>query len=172
MVEGLVHKLLNTKDKTYWPMLSLCDIHIIPMLNPDGVVAGNSTCNFGGVDINRRWGDNVLKNHVTPEVSILKDYLLTLGDKVSMFIDMQAHASIDGLVINASQSNNINSKIKKDEAVDAEELDNWFLQRAMPKWLHINSQFCNEANTKFNSMDEDRILSKHNCGRSIVFHEL
>jgi murein tripeptide amidase MpaA len=102
MVEGFLHKLLNTKDKTYWPMLTLCDIHIIPMLNPDGVVAGNSKCNFGGVDLNRRWGDRNLKSHVTPEITLVKDYLLSLGDKVSMFFDLQAHTYIDGMNITAS----------------------------------------------------------------------
>jgi murein tripeptide amidase MpaA len=127
MVEGFLHKLLNTKDKTYWPMLSLCDIHIIPMLNPDGVVAGNSRCNFGGVDMNRRWGDRVLKSHVTPEITLVKDYLLSLGDKVSMYFDLQAHTYVDGLTINASQGANLMNKIKKDEAVDGDELDNWFL---------------------------------------------
>jgi len=107
MVEGFIHKLLNTKDKTYWPMLSLCDIHIIPMVNPDGVVAGNSSCNFGGVDMNRRWGDTVLKSHVTPEITVVKDYLLTLGDKVSMYFYFQAHTYVDGLTISASQGTNL-----------------------------------------------------------------
>ena len=28
---------------------------IIPMMNPDGVVIGNSRCNVSGADLNRKW---------------------------------------------------------------------------------------------------------------------
>lgn len=30
---------------------------IIPMLNPDGVLLGNTRCNVLGADMNRSWGD-------------------------------------------------------------------------------------------------------------------
>lgn len=30
---------------------------IIPMVNPDGVIEGNSRCNISGVDLNRQWVD-------------------------------------------------------------------------------------------------------------------
>lgn len=30
-------------------------IKIIPMLNPDGVILGNSRCNIAGYDMNRSW---------------------------------------------------------------------------------------------------------------------
>ena len=45
------------------------------MLNPDGVIIGNNRVNLGGVDMNRRWGDNVLKPMITPEVCMLKEYM-------------------------------------------------------------------------------------------------
>ena len=28
---------------------------IVPMLNPDGVINGNTRCNLSGVDLNRAW---------------------------------------------------------------------------------------------------------------------
>lgn len=31
---------------------------IIPMLNPDGVIIGNSRCNLYGYDLNRQWKQN------------------------------------------------------------------------------------------------------------------
>jgi hypothetical protein len=58
------------------------------MVNPDGVVAGNSCTNFGGVDMNRRWGENVLNGCVAPELSMLKEYITALGEKVNVFIDI------------------------------------------------------------------------------------
>lgn len=36
---------------------------IIPMVNPDGVIHGNSRCNLAGLDLNRNWGSEVLKVH-------------------------------------------------------------------------------------------------------------
>lgn len=33
----------------------------MPMLNPDGVVYGNSRCNLSGLDINRQWGPYSMK---------------------------------------------------------------------------------------------------------------
>jgi murein tripeptide amidase MpaA len=30
---------------------------IVPMLNPDGVINGNTRCNLAGVDLNRCWID-------------------------------------------------------------------------------------------------------------------
>lgn len=31
------------------------------MANPDGVIHGVSRCNMAGLDLNRQWGDNVIK---------------------------------------------------------------------------------------------------------------
>lgn len=31
------------------------------MVNPDGVIHGASRCNMAGLDLNRQWGDNVIK---------------------------------------------------------------------------------------------------------------
>lgn len=62
-------------ERTVERLLSVAEIHIVPMLNPDGVIIGNSRVNLGGVDMNRRWGANVIDSTVTPEVSTLKDYM-------------------------------------------------------------------------------------------------
>jgi cytosolic carboxypeptidase protein 2/3 len=32
-------------------------VKCIPMLNPDGVVCGNSRCNLAGLDLNRQWSE-------------------------------------------------------------------------------------------------------------------
>jgi murein tripeptide amidase MpaA len=36
---------------------------IIPMLNPDGVINGNTRCNLAGVDLNRQWIEPNKKLH-------------------------------------------------------------------------------------------------------------
>ena len=52
LVEGLVRSLFNVVNKEHViQMLTLCEIHIIPMLNPDGVVAGNTKVSLSGLDL-------------------------------------------------------------------------------------------------------------------------
>jgi murein tripeptide amidase MpaA len=41
------------------------EFKIIPMLNPDGVINGNSRCSLAGVDLNRCWLDPSRKQHPT-----------------------------------------------------------------------------------------------------------
>ena len=60
------------------------------MINPDGVIIGNSRCNVKGYDLNRRWNDSCSTN--TPEVyHILKTILKSQG-KVAMFLDLHGHS--------------------------------------------------------------------------------
>jgi murein tripeptide amidase MpaA len=40
------------------------EIFVIPMVNPDGVIHGMSRTNMAGLDLNRHWGDNILKVEV------------------------------------------------------------------------------------------------------------
>lgn len=37
------------------------EIYVIPMVNPDGVIHGMARTNMAGLDLNRHWGDNILK---------------------------------------------------------------------------------------------------------------
>ena len=102
MIEGFLRKFLESKPKEYNQLFSLCEIHIIPMLNPDGVVVGNSRTNLGGVDMNRRWGENIIDGCVTPELNLAKEYIMSLGEKVNIFIDVQGHSMADGLLFYSS----------------------------------------------------------------------
>lgn len=42
-------------------LLKNYDIVMIPMVNPDGVIHGSSRCNMAGLDLNRQWGDYIVK---------------------------------------------------------------------------------------------------------------
>lgn len=41
-------------------LIKLCNWHIIPISNPDGVIHGNSRVNIAGYDINRCWAQYLL----------------------------------------------------------------------------------------------------------------
>ena len=54
MVEGLINYLLSDADEAR-EIREKFVIKIVPMLNPDGVVLGNTRSSLIGVDLNRRW---------------------------------------------------------------------------------------------------------------------
>lgn len=56
--------------KKYDNLLNNCIIKIVPMVNPDGVVIGNSRTSLSGVDLNRRWSNPSPTIH--PEIYFLK----------------------------------------------------------------------------------------------------
>ena len=45
-------------------------IKLIPMINPDGVIIGNSRCNVHGYDLNRQWKNP--KKEISSEILNLK----------------------------------------------------------------------------------------------------
>lgn len=45
----------NKTDSNVEALLSNYLIVLIPMVNPDGVIHGNSRCNLSGLDLNRNW---------------------------------------------------------------------------------------------------------------------
>ncbi len=60
----------------------------IPLMNPDGVVAGNWRHNLGGVDLNRDWGP-----FTQPESQLVRDLLDSLeteGARVLLFLDFHS----------------------------------------------------------------------------------
>lgn len=53
-MEGVINYLLGSSIEAIF-LRSQFVFKIIPMMNPDGVIYGNSRCNLAGVDINRQW---------------------------------------------------------------------------------------------------------------------
>jgi murein tripeptide amidase MpaA len=65
----IIEEMTSNYEK-YDQILHYHIIHLIPMINPDGVIIGNSRCSLAGVDLNRRWGDPSATMH--PEIYFLK----------------------------------------------------------------------------------------------------
>ena len=65
---------------------------IIPMLNPDGVIAGNYRCSLMGVDLNRRWDD--ANKFMYPTIHAAKSMLTRFSAqrKVLLFCDLHGHS--------------------------------------------------------------------------------
>lgn len=61
---------------------------IIPMMNPDGVIAGNWRHNEGGVDLNRDWG-----SFWQPETELIRELLERLDEEgkfIRLFVDFHS----------------------------------------------------------------------------------
>ena len=69
---------------------------VVPMLNPDGVVLGNTRCSAAGVDLNRAW--DAPSRRLTPTVFALKRLLAQLheskpgGNGVALYVDLHGHS--------------------------------------------------------------------------------
>jgi len=58
-------------DESLMKILGKFVIVFVPMINPDGVVIGNSRCSLMGVDLNRRWTNPNKMIH--PDIYFLKE---------------------------------------------------------------------------------------------------
>ena len=72
-----------------------CVFHIVPMLNPDGVVMGNFRTSLYGKDLNRLFSS--AHNIMTPEVEFCRDIVYNLTKshskgKLLMFLDIHGHS--------------------------------------------------------------------------------
>lgn len=90
-MDGLI-KDLTQNWATYDKLLSNAIIKLVPMVNPDGVVIGNSRSSLAGVDLNRRWGNPHPIVH--PELNVLKQAISALNNQsagIQLFLDLHGH---------------------------------------------------------------------------------
>ena len=93
MLEGFINSLLE-KNSLAHRLLSSLNFYIVPMINPDGVTAGNYRTSFSGRDLNRSFCS--LGNFLYPELNGLIDLLKKFRaqrKKVEFFLDFHSHSS-------------------------------------------------------------------------------
>ena len=74
---------------------------IIPMINPDGVIAGNSKCSLAGIDLNHQWqSPNADKS---PEIFRMKKLIQnTLNSRyIHIFCDIHGNSSNMNIFMNS-----------------------------------------------------------------------
>lgn len=102
MMEGLIRYLLGNSMQAK-QLRKRIVFKIIPMINVDGVVAGNYRASFSGNDLNRNFKNQDLRVH--PEVQAIKDLLKDIigkkkeeqgaivdEDDILAYIDMHGHS--------------------------------------------------------------------------------
>ncbi len=73
--------------------------YVVPMLNPDGVIAGNFRTGYSGKDLNRQFTN--LNKYIFPEITALHDLALNLKrtyrSGLEFYFDFHGHSSKKGL---------------------------------------------------------------------------
>ena len=92
VMESVLRGLVKDQKK-FEGLLSHYIIKLVPMINVDGVIMGNSRASLVGVDLNRRWTDPSPLLH--PEVFFLKKLLKKQNQQFSkgiqIFCDLHGH---------------------------------------------------------------------------------
>ena len=77
-------------DGSVESILSLCDLHILPNMNPDGSAQGHTRSNAHGVNLNRMWAEPTADE--SPEVLAVRNLMDAVG--VDLVLDVHADESL------------------------------------------------------------------------------
>ncbi|ESN99193.1 hypothetical protein HELRODRAFT_67454 [Helobdella robusta] len=89
IVKGLLDYLTSYSSSAQ-ELRKLFAFHIIPMLNPDGVIVGNYRCSLAGKDLNRTF--NQQDCHLYPTIYHFKKMLEKMKDKIVLYCDLHGHS--------------------------------------------------------------------------------
>lgn len=172
LCEGFLRAILNPKnERMVEKLLAVVEVHIVPMLNPDGVIIGNNRVNLGGVDMNRRWGEKVMEPNVTPEVHVLKEYMIRHKNQILMYLDLHGHTKGDGIFFYACQPELPKPNLT-DQSFDLTVLEKSVLIQALPTLIGKQSPFFNLQQNKYFSVQKDKLGNKLNTARCVSVLEL
>ena len=90
VIKGVIDFLLGDFEEAQ-KLREIYDFYIFPMMNPDGVLVGNSRTSFAGCDLNRRWSKP--NEIIHPEIFKTKSLILktALNQNISFIIDFHGH---------------------------------------------------------------------------------
>ena len=89
-MEGFLPKLLDEGDAEAAALREAATLHVVPMMNPDGVAAGNLRTNGVGTDLNRAWAEPSAEG--SPEVLAVRRAMEETG--CDLFLDVHGDEAI------------------------------------------------------------------------------
>ena len=94
VIKGSIEALLSD-DPFSVSLMEHCEFVVIPMLNPDGVVAGNFRTSLYGKDLNRlfRTKDTTLLPEVEMARTVFTELHETYKKKLLLFLDYHGHST-------------------------------------------------------------------------------
>jgi murein tripeptide amidase MpaA len=90
LVEGLLHKLLDSDCPSAKSLLDKANFYIVPNMNPDGSVRGHLRTNAAGVNLNREWQTPTLEK--SPEVYYVVEKMKQTG--VDFYYDVHGDEAL------------------------------------------------------------------------------
>jgi len=113
---------------------------IVPMINPDGVLHGNSRCSLPGRDLNRSWENP--DPYLFPEVYYIKKMILDVHkhSPIEMVCDLHGHSIKKDAFIYGCH--------KKNHPFATREFP-WVLSRLCKNFNYNQSAFANSSGSKF-----------------------
>lgn len=124
---------------------------IIPILNVDGVIAGNYRTSFAGLDINRMFGPTANKR-LNPEAVMLKE-LCKKQQRLAFYFDVHGHSSKKSVFIYGPRF-----PLHSEHYLEIRVLPKLLAQRT-PMFRYYSCRFANE-------------YSKRNCSRLAFSREI
>ena len=92
IMRGILHYITGKTD-TAEALRKHYIFKIVPMINPDGVIVGNTRCNLAGADLNRQYKHAVKEAFPTVHhVKMLIAKLLEDDYSISIYCDLHAHS--------------------------------------------------------------------------------
>lgn len=153
--EGIVDFLVSSQPMAM-QLRNLYVFKVVPMLNPEGVVAGNFRCSVTGVDLNRRWDnpDEILHPQIFYLKNLLRKYK-SESREILVFCDLHGH------------SRKLNSFIYGCNKAANGGFCSWTKVRLLPRILATKTPMFSYNDSSFRVQS-----SKHRTARVVVWKEL
>jgi len=107
-MEGLIRRLMDSRDAVAQQLVGKATLYLVPNMNPDGSSAGNLRANAAGVDLNRVWFDPPQN---APEVIAARDLIGQTG--VDFFLDVHGDEERPFVWIVGPHSDNVTPQAGK-----------------------------------------------------------
>ena len=168
IIEGVITNLLSDSKKINL-LRAFFNIYIIPMVNVDGVMIGNSVTGVAGDNFNRMWVQP--NEEINLEVFRIKEYMRKLqssNNEILMFFDVHATEKKHGVFF-YSNSPSLDSK---NCVLNEENIEKYMNELGkvlvFPKIFKENSKFFNEKECRYRIKDKNR----ENTARKVFYEEL
>lgn len=166
LMEGLITNLLNDQKKINYMRMFFC-FYLVPMINVDGVIVGNSKNGVSGADFNRIWEQPIKEQH--PEVFLIKEYFKNnVKEELFFFFDLHGTTDKYGFFLYSNPP-----KLQPKDSVYNEQnlekhLEKLAIMMLFPRLLKRSSKFFNEKDSRYRIKDKN----KENTARSVFGREL